>query len=659
MAMSLRYWPEGVFSLRPFFLFLLFFSVLLIYAVSPQVYVGDSGLFTSASYFLGSAHPPAYPLYISFGKLMTFLPFGNIAFKVNLMNALFGALTALIAYNTASYITKNSVVSIFAPLTTLSSPLFIAESSKAEVYTLNAFLIMAIFYLGLRVVKEDNYFRMLLLSFFLLGIGMGNHHTIGLMLIPLLFVVITKWKELPSGTIPFSILLVFIGFSVYLMLYLRTLAGAFVHYSPVSSFTDFLQVFFRVNFGKGTIGAVQHVSDHSSGWFYALNNIGSMLSREIHPLLWVFIVAGVIGLWKDKKAFWYVLVSLSVWVLLAKVTFSGKTINYRSFSIISPFFLPLIPLCSVIASTGIGKSYEKIKQYSQFISRALIPALMIFQILFVSIAVQKASLTDYFIAYGWIKDVSKILPPRSFYLAFGDNPGFLSFYGFGVERLRDDVVCLDAATGVNNFRFTISPGWKFSVWYPELDLYKKTKILPFDFFNHAARAGKLYASSADSLPGVFKEEFDVRQYVLSAMVLPRGSDYRMEEQFAEDFERIDYLPVLMGKKEDILAAEIIKNYIFATWMNAQYLASNNAKDADYFYRLALLLASKPLKYDILREYVYFIGRSQGTEAAQKYLQELKDATSDGEMQRQIEQISSSTLKENGTIIQRPNRFQGL
>jgi hypothetical protein len=647
--MSLLYWPEGVLPLRPF-LFLLSFSLLLVYAVSPQVYVGDSGLFTSASYFLGSAHPPGYPLYIIFGKLMTFLPFGNIAFKVNLLTALFGALTALMAYNAASYITENSLVSIFAPLITLSSPLFIAESSKAEVYTLNAFLIMSIFYLGLKAVKEDFFFKTLLLSLFLLGIGIGNHHIIGLMLIPIIYVVIIRRKELPSGAIALGILLVITGLSVYLLLYLRNLAGAFIHYSQVDSLIDFLQVFFRVDFGKGTIGAIQQVSAHSSGWLYALKNIGSILSQEIHLLILLLMIAGFIGLWENKKVFWYSLVFLSVWVLLAKLTFSAETINYRSFSIISPFFLPLIPLCSVIATAGIGKCYEKIKEYSQLIARALIPALMIFQILFISIAIQKASLTDYDIAYGWIKDVSKILPPRSFYLAFGDNPGFLSFYGFGVERLRDDVVCLDAATQINNFRFTISPGWKFSVWYPELELYKETNILPFDFFNNAARAEKLFASSADSVPKLFKKEFDVRQYVLSAIILSKGSDFPMEERFAEDFEKIDYLPVLMGKKTDILAAEVIKNYIFAIWQNAQYLASENAKDADYFFRLAILLASKPLKYDILRDYVYFMAKNRESAAAQEYLQELKDATPYNEVKKEIEQIGSE-MNKYGTIIQ--------
>ncbi|MBI5050254.1 MAG: DUF2723 domain-containing protein, partial [Nitrospirae bacterium] len=143
--------PEGGNSLR-LLLFPLFFSLIIIFSLSPSVYVGDSGIFAATSYSLGSAHPPGYPLCILLGNLLTYLPFGNIALKVNLISALFGALTVLLAYDAVLYITKNYVISIFAPLIIFASPNFILESSKAEVYTLNTFLIMFIFYFGLRAV---------------------------------------------------------------------------------------------------------------------------------------------------------------------------------------------------------------------------------------------------------------------------------------------------------------------------------------------------------------------------------------------------------------------------------------------------------------------------------------------------------------------------
>ena len=54
----------------------------------------DSLEFQLVSYQLGIAHPTGYPLYTLMGKLFTSLPVGTIAYRVNLLSALCGALTA-------------------------------------------------------------------------------------------------------------------------------------------------------------------------------------------------------------------------------------------------------------------------------------------------------------------------------------------------------------------------------------------------------------------------------------------------------------------------------------------------------------------------------------------------------------------------------------
>jgi hypothetical protein len=60
--------------------------------LAPSLLWGDSAEFQTLSYTLGMTHPSGYMTQIMVGKLFTYIPVGNIAFRVNLMSAFFGAL---------------------------------------------------------------------------------------------------------------------------------------------------------------------------------------------------------------------------------------------------------------------------------------------------------------------------------------------------------------------------------------------------------------------------------------------------------------------------------------------------------------------------------------------------------------------------------------
>jgi hypothetical protein len=54
--------------------------------------------YTLAAALLGIDHPPGHPLYLLLGKLFTFLPLGGVSYRLNLLSALFGALTVFLLY---------------------------------------------------------------------------------------------------------------------------------------------------------------------------------------------------------------------------------------------------------------------------------------------------------------------------------------------------------------------------------------------------------------------------------------------------------------------------------------------------------------------------------------------------------------------------------
>src|SRR3972149_1070758 len=54
----------------------------------------DGGDLIVAAYTLGVSHPPGYPAYTLLAHLFTLLPWGSVAFRVNLLSAVGAALAA-------------------------------------------------------------------------------------------------------------------------------------------------------------------------------------------------------------------------------------------------------------------------------------------------------------------------------------------------------------------------------------------------------------------------------------------------------------------------------------------------------------------------------------------------------------------------------------
>jgi len=72
-----------------------FLVPLLVYlrTLTPTVPFWDSGEFIATSFILGLPHPPGNPVYTMLGRVMSLIPIGSVAWKVNFMSALASALT--------------------------------------------------------------------------------------------------------------------------------------------------------------------------------------------------------------------------------------------------------------------------------------------------------------------------------------------------------------------------------------------------------------------------------------------------------------------------------------------------------------------------------------------------------------------------------------
>ncbi|MEE6494143.1 hypothetical protein FKM82_017032 [Ascaphus truei] len=113
-------------------------SAVYVNTLHPSVPGGDSGELITAAYELGVAHPPGYPLFTILAKMaMWFVPFGSVAYRVNLLSGLFGAAAASLLFYTTSRLSGSYAAGILASGLFSFSRLTWQWSIAAEVFSLN------------------------------------------------------------------------------------------------------------------------------------------------------------------------------------------------------------------------------------------------------------------------------------------------------------------------------------------------------------------------------------------------------------------------------------------------------------------------------------------------------------------------------------------
>jgi 4-amino-4-deoxy-L-arabinose transferase-like glycosyltransferase len=156
-----------------------FLGSFLLYArtMPPTVLDGDSGEYQYMAYILGVPHSSGYPLYILIAKLFTFLPFGDVAYRVNLFSVVAAALAAPFVYWIARRLDLQRGPALLATLTFLVTPSMWGGALQAKTYALHVLLgVMAIFF-GLRW-HQQNSLRDFYAGAFVFGLGLTNHHVI-------------------------------------------------------------------------------------------------------------------------------------------------------------------------------------------------------------------------------------------------------------------------------------------------------------------------------------------------------------------------------------------------------------------------------------------------------------------------------------------------
>jgi len=90
--------------------------------------------------------PTGYPTFSMFLKLFTFIPVGDLAYRLNLFSALFGGLTILFLFLTINRLIKNEVLSLSSSLIFAFFYPYWHVANRLEFDTLNSFFIALVLF---------------------------------------------------------------------------------------------------------------------------------------------------------------------------------------------------------------------------------------------------------------------------------------------------------------------------------------------------------------------------------------------------------------------------------------------------------------------------------------------------------------------------------
>ena len=299
----------------------------------PGVGGGDSGELTTVAYSLGISHPPGYPLFTLIGNLFTFIPFGTVAWRVNMFTAVCGALAAMVLAKAVGEWTRSSRAGLVAAGLFAFSPLIWTYSTTAEVFSLNHLLLALLFLECVNLVRSTRPVKLTLRrGAFIFGLGVCNHPSFILVGIPL-----SVWALLtqPRGRRPLKEWLILAGFlSLGLLPYLYLPIMA--HYRPWISWGDagtwegFWHHVLRMDYGTFQLASVKATGVGKVNFLGALSLYLSSLFRQTLGLGILLAIWGVVVKVREEGKKSLAAVTVVGFLLCLLVLCGGANLQFKT-----------------------------------------------------------------------------------------------------------------------------------------------------------------------------------------------------------------------------------------------------------------------------------------------------------------------------------------
>lgn len=343
----------GVVALSSFAIYLLTLAPTITWRNSGY----DSGDFAAAIAVGGVPHPPGYPTYLILGSVFACLPFGDIAYRLNLLSAACAALaTGLLGLIIHQSLRGAEVparpgsfrkekftwlCAVSASLTFAFSNMFWSQAVITEVYALNVLFAAAMVYIAL-ILKPGNAGRLVPLLFLVLGLSLGNHLSVVLVAPLILWPLFrVKWR----WSLAFQTILAFgLGLSVYLIIPLRAATSPPVNWGAASTWPNFWWL---------VSASPYRMFLFSLPWELVPARSGAGLKLLIEGFMWWGVPVGLLGLQRLVR----LNAGLAYASLLTFLLFSIYAIGYNTTDSYT-YLMPALLIFAIWIGWGLYDLYE-------------------------------------------------------------------------------------------------------------------------------------------------------------------------------------------------------------------------------------------------------------------------------------------------------------
>jgi hypothetical protein len=422
--------------------------------LAPSVTFFDSGEFAVAASSLGSAHSPGYPTFLNYAKPFTWLPFGSIAFRINIATAVSAAFASLGVYLLASHLLKSETaeeqgrlrvllgrgVPLAGALAFAFSPRLWLQSNHDKPYPLISFISAMVFLLLLiwrdGVRRGEDRPGYIYAGTFLAGLAFGAHQTMILLVPSFAFLVLSadwrfifRFREWILGLF-FALL----GFSVHLHLPFRAARNPLLNWGDPKTWTQFYWHFFRKGYP---------VEKPERNWALLWEQVNAFnVPHEFTLVGLVLLLIGCVAFARKRRdEILAYLVGLFFFLLVIAGYFNTP---FELIFLTEEFFTPLYLFSAVLIALGlfslVRTGLDALREKRSSVAAAVAAALLVFSLpgALCALNYYENDQHNNYIAFDYAENSLRTLPQQAVLFTWGDSGAFPLWYLQGVERMRDD-----------------------------------------------------------------------------------------------------------------------------------------------------------------------------------------------------------------------------